>query len=168
MNGPITETAAFTQNPVQVTVQTNPAGRSFTVDGSLYTAAQAFSWAPGSSHILATTSAQSGGTGVQYLWTKWSDNGAISHNVAPTTNQTYTANFTTQYYLTMSAGTGGTVSPSSGWRNSGTAVSIMATPASGYIFTNWMGSGTGSYTGSANPSSITIGGPITETADFTH
>ena len=168
MNGPITETAAFTQNPVQVTVQTNPAGRSFTVDGSPYTAAQAFSWAPGSSHTIATTSAQSGGTGVQNLWTKWNDNGAISHNVAPTTNQTYTANFTTQYYLTMSAGTGGTVSPSSGWRNSGTAVSIRATPASGYIFANWTGSGTGSYTGSAHPSSITIGGPITETADFTH
>ena len=34
MNGPITENAAFTQNPVQVTVQTNPAGRSFTVDGT--------------------------------------------------------------------------------------------------------------------------------------
>jgi hypothetical protein len=60
------------------------------------------------------------------------------------------------------------VSPSSGWRNSGTAVSIRATPASGYIFTNWTGNGTGSYTGSANPSSITMGGPITETADFTH
>jgi hypothetical protein len=168
MNGPITETAAFTQNPVQVTVQTNPAGRSFTVGGSLYTAAQKFSWEPGSSHSIGTTSAQSGGTGVQYLWTKWSDNGAISHNVAPTTNKAYTANFTTQYYLTMSAGTGGKVSPSSGWRNSGTAVSISATPVSGYIFTHWTGSGTGSYTGSANPTSITMRGPITETAAFTH
>ena len=29
MNGPITENATFTQNPVQVTVQTNPAGRTF-------------------------------------------------------------------------------------------------------------------------------------------
>jgi hypothetical protein len=34
MNGPITENAAFTQNPVHVTVQTNPAGLTFSVDGT--------------------------------------------------------------------------------------------------------------------------------------
>jgi hypothetical protein len=168
MSGPITETAVFTQNPVQVTVQTNPAGRSFAVDSTTYTGSQTFSWQPGSSHTIATTSAQSDGTAVQYLWKNWSDNGSMSHTVAPATNRSYTANFTTQYYLTMVAGTGGKVSPSSGWRNSGAAVSISATPASGYIFTNWTGSGTGFYTGTANPSSITMAGPITETATFTH
>ena len=168
MNGPITENAAFTQNPVQVTVQTNPVARSFTVDGTAYSATRTFSWTPGSSHTIATNSPQSGGTGVHYVWKSWSDAGAISHTVAPTTNKSYTANFTTQYYLTMSHGTGGTVSPASGWKNSGTAVSISATPSSGYIFSNWTGSGTGSYTGSTNPSSITMGGPISETATFTH
>ena len=93
MNGPITETAAFTQNPVQVTVQTNPAGLSFSVDGTTYTAAQTFSWQPGSSHTIATTSPQSGDTGVRYVWMNWSGGGAISHTVAPTTNKTYTAKF---------------------------------------------------------------------------
>ena len=96
---------------VQVTVQTTPAGLAFTVDGTPYTSTQTFSWAPGSSHTIATTSPQSGGTGVRYVWTKWSDGGAISHTVAPTTNTTYTATFKTQYYLTMTHGTGGTVSP---------------------------------------------------------
>jgi hypothetical protein len=87
----------------------------------------------------------------------------------PTTNKTYTANFNTQYMLTMVAGTGGTVSPgSSQWRNSGATVSISATPATGYSFSNWNGSGTGSFTGTNNPASITMGGPITETATFTH
>ena len=174
MSGPITEAATFTQNPVQVTVQTNIAGRSFTVDGTAYTAAQTFSWAPGSSHTIATTSPQSGGTGIQYVWSSWTNpngsvaiGGAISGTVAPTVNNTYTANFTKQYYLTMSAGTGGKVAPHSGWKNSGVVVSISATPASGYSFSSWTGSGTGSYTGSTNPSSITMGGPITETAAFT-
>ena len=82
MNGPVTETAAFTQNVVQVTVQTSPSGPTFTVDGAPYTSAQSFSWQPGSSHTIATTSAQSGGTGVQYVWKNWSDNGSISHAVS--------------------------------------------------------------------------------------
>jgi hypothetical protein len=168
MNGPITENASFTQNNIQVTVQTNPSGLSFSVDGTPYTSTQTFSWVPGSSHTIATTSPQSGGTGVQYVWMNWSGGGAISHSVAPTANTTYTANFRTQYYLTMSHGTGGNVSPASGWRNSGTAVSISAMPASGYHFSNWNGSGTGSFSGTNNPASITMGGPITETATFTH
>ena len=168
MNGPITENAAFTQNAMQVTVQTIPSGPTFTIDGNPYSAAQSFSWQPGSSHTIATISLQSAGTGVQYLWKSWSDNGTISHAVAPTTNKTYTANFTTQYFLTTSAGTGGRVSPISGWKNSGAAVSISATPAIGYTFTGWTGSGTASYTGSTNPISIMMGGPITETAAFTH
>jgi len=168
MSGPITETAAFTQNPVQVTVQTNPAGLTFTIDGTSYNAVQTFSWQPGSSHTIATTSPQSGGSGVQYLWQGWGDGGGISHTVAPTTNKTYTATFTTQYYLTMSYGTGGTVSPTSGWRNTGAVVSITATRATGYSFTNWTGTGTGSYSGTNNPASITMGGPITEAAAFTH
>src|SRR4029453_13607300 len=98
-------------NPVQVTVQTNPAGRSFTVDGTSYTTAQTFSWQPGSSHTISTTSPQSGGTGVRYVWGNWSDGKPISPTVAPTTNKVYTANFSTQYYLTVSHNTGGTVSP---------------------------------------------------------
>src|SRR5436305_659322 len=153
---------------VQITVQTAPVGLAFTVDGTTYSSTQTFSWASGSSHSVATTSPQSGGTGTQYVWKTWSDNGTISHNIAPTTNKTYIANFTTQYYLTMSAGAGGSVSPGGGWKVSGTTISIKATPATGYIFSTWTGSGTGSYTGSANPSSVTIGGPITETATFTH
>src|SRR6266705_1621782 len=151
---------------VQVTVKTNPVGRSFTVDGTTYTATQRFSWVSGSTHTIATTTPQSGGTGVQYVWSSWSDHGAISHTVAPTANTTYTATFKTQYFLTMSPGTGGTVSPASGWKNSGTVVSISATPNSGFSFSSWTGTGTGSYSGPNNPASITMGGPITEVGNF--
>jgi hypothetical protein len=168
MNGPITENATFTQSNVQVTVQTKPAGRTFSVDGTSYTVVQTFSWQPGSTHTIATTSPQNGATGVRYVWVNWTGGGAISHTVAPTTNATYTANFNTQYRLTMTPGTGGTVSPTSSWRNSGAAISISAMPANGYSFTNWTGNGTGSFSGTTNPASITMGGPITETATFTH
>src|SRR5262249_30509960 len=153
MNGPITENASFIQNPVQVTVQTGPAGLTFSVDGTTYTSAQIFSWQPGSSHTIATTSPQNGGTGVRYVWSNWSGGGAIAHSVAPTTNRTYTAILNKQYYLTMPHGRGGTVSPASGWRGSGAAVSITASPATGYSFSNWTGTGTGSFSGTTNPAS---------------
>ena len=167
MSGPITEAASFTQNPVQITVKTSLAGLTFAVDGTTYSAAQTFSWPPGSSHTIATNTPQNGDPGVRYVWSNWTGGGAISHTVSPTKNTTYIATFTTQYYLTMSAGTGGQVAPASGWKNKGTVVSITGTPNSGYSFGSWSGSGTGSYSGATNPSSITIGSPITETAAFT-
>jgi Divergent InlB B-repeat domain len=68
----------------------------------------------------------------------------------------------------MTHGTGGTVTPASGWKNSGVTVSIRATASAHYSFSNWTGTGTGSFTGTTNPASITMGGPITETATFTH
>jgi len=164
----ITESVRNAFPTILVTVQTTPAGRTFSVDGTNYSAAQTFSWATGSTHTIATTTPQSGGTDVRYYFSSWSDAGAISHSVAPTKNTTYTAKFGTQYYLTMSAGTGGHVSPGSGWKTSGSTVSISATASTGYSFTTWTGSGSGSYSGPDNPRSITMLGPITEAATFTH
>jgi hypothetical protein len=166
MNGPITETANFTPN-VAVTVQASLAGLSFTVDGTTYTNTQTFSWTPGSNQTIATSTPQSGGTGVQYVWSSWSDGGAISHTVAPTTGTTYAANFTTQYYLTMNAGVGGSVSPASGWNDSGANVNISGTASNGYVFSAWVGIGSGSYSGTNSSASVTMNGPITETASFT-
>jgi hypothetical protein len=151
---------------IGVTVQPNPSGQSFSVDGTLYSSAQTFTWASGSSHTLSTLSPQAGTTGVQYVWDSWSDGGAISHTITPATNTAYTANFTTQYYLTMDADPGGIVTPGSGWTNSGSTVNITATADNDYSFGSWTGSGTGSYSGSGNPTSITVNGPITQTASF--
>ncbi len=58
------------------------------------------------------------------------------------------------------------MSPASGFFNSGQSVQITATPNIGLIFNGWTGSGTGSYTGSDNPATVTVNGPTTETAAF--
>ena len=84
---------AGTPTNVQVTVQTNPSGLSFTVDGSTFTTAQTLNWTSASCHTISTTTPQNGAGGTQYLWSNWSDGGAISHEVAPAGNATYTANF---------------------------------------------------------------------------
>ncbi len=159
-------TFIFVTSNVPVTVQTSPPGLSFTVDGTNYSSAQALNWLYGSSHTLATTSPQSGGTGVQYVWSSWNDGGALSHAATATTNMTYTANFTTQYFLTMNAGLGGSASPSSGWNNSNAVVNISATTSNGYAFSAWAGSGSGSYSGTNGSASVTMNGPITQTANF--
>lgn len=151
---------------VPVTVNTSPAGRSFTVDGTTYTSPQTFDWDSGTSHTIATTSPQAGSAGTQYVWANWSDGGAISHTVSPTAATTYTANFTTQHQLTMTAGSGGTVSPASAFYNAGSSVPISAAPNSGFAFTGWTGTGSGSYSGTNNPASVTMNGPVTQAAAF--
>ncbi len=168
INAPITENASFTIVPVHVTVQSNLGSNvSFNVDGVNYTTTQTFSWNYGSNHTIATTTPQSGSAGTQYLWDNWSDGGAISHTVAPISDTTFMVSFTTQYYLTMGASGGGTVLPVNNWYNAGQSFSISATANVGKSFSGWNGSGTGEYSGPNNPASVTMNGPITETASFT-
>jgi len=151
---------------IAVTVNTWPPGRSFTVDGVSFNSAHTFTWAFASPHTITTASQQAGPEGTQYLWSAWSDGGAISHTVRPTSSTTLDASFTTQYLLTMNTGAGGTVSPASGFQDAGSVVSIRAIPSVGQIFTRWAGSGTGSYAGPNNPVAVTMRGPISEDAAF--
>jgi hypothetical protein len=169
---------------VPVTVQSDPPGASFTVDSVTFTnGAATFNWIPGSTHTISTNSSQSqsslkarggspslltdaGGADTQYQWTGWSDYFPIIHNVAPSTATTLTAYFSAQYYLTVQAGAGGSVSSSSGWYSNGETVNISATPAMGYVFAGWNGIGSGSYSGPNASASVTMIGPIGETATF--
>jgi hypothetical protein len=77
---------------------------------------------------------------------------------------------TPRYYLTMSTNYGTTI-PVSGFYDEETAVTITAiapTPGPGeeYVWNGWTGTGPGSYTGMANPASITMNGAISETASW--
>jgi len=151
---------------VTVKFRTKPAGLSYSVDGNTYTTQQQFSWIAGSSHTIATTTPQSGGPGTQFIWTKWSDNQPISHVVAPTSNRNFQATFKRQFFLTMNAGSGGSVQPASGWQDANQAVTIKAHANPGFHFVNWTGSGSGSYTGPNSPATINMAAPITETGNF--
>src|SRR5260221_292066 len=148
---------------------TNPPGLGFTVDGVAYSSAQNFSWVAGSMHSVAVSSPQNGTAGTRYAWTNWSDGAAMSHTVtAPSSPATYTANFATQYSLTLSAspGSGGTVaanpSPPDGFYNSGTSVQLTATANSGYQF----GGYSGDLTGPSKPQSVLMSAPHSVTGNF--
>jgi len=154
-----------------VSVGTDPEGLAFSVDGIQYTSRQNFSWVPGSAHAIATVSPQ-GGLYTRYIFTAWSDAGAIAHIIKPAGDSSFTASFRWQYSLSLGATPGGVASadpPSiDSYYDPGTTVGITATPNSGYYFTYWQGSGSGSYSGFDNPSSVTMSGPVTDTANFSN
>jgi uncharacterized repeat protein (TIGR02543 family) len=113
----------------------------------------------------------SGGSGKQYVFTGWSGDASGSNpstTVTMNAPKTATANYKTQYLLTMRVNPSGagTVSPSSGWYDAGTTIPISATREPGYVFFSWTGSGLGSYNGTSNPANVTMNAPITETANF--
>jgi hypothetical protein len=128
---------------IAVVVQPNPSGQSITVDGTSYPTAQTFSWVPGSSHTIGTTSPQSGGTGIQYLWSNWSDGGALSHLVAPTASTSYLVNFTTQYRLDITINPPGsatlTANPAGPWYAPGQTVQLTVAPQAGFSLSSWTG-----------------------------
>lgn len=69
-----------------------------------------------------------------------------------------------QYTLTTSATNGSVVlTPAGGTYNSGTVVTLNATPAANYAFSSW----SGDLTGSTNPTTITMTSNKSVTANFT-
>jgi hypothetical protein len=151
---------------VPITIQTSPSGQSFAVDGIAFVNTQTFAWTPGSAHTIQAMPSQDGSSGTRFVWTGWSDNGALTHIVSPISVSTYTAMFSQQLLFTMNSASGGTVLPTSQWVDSGQTVVMQAVPNANHVFGGWSGTGVGSFTGSNNPASVTMGGPITETASF--
>ena len=152
---------------VSETITTAPTGITLTIDGANYASPYAFSWVAGSQHtITAPSTAAPSGTpaGTQYLFSGWSDNGAISHTVYAAAT-TITAEYVPQYYLTtaVSPAGEGTISPGSGWLTAGLAPSISASANSGYQFLGF----SGALSGTTSPQSLPpINGPETVTANF--
>ena len=73
-----------------------------------------------------------------------------------------------RYYVMLGASGShvGTVAPGNGWYDSNASFTLMASAPSGGRFLEWKGSGTGSYSGSANPVTFLLAGPVNETAIF--
>jgi hypothetical protein len=155
---------------VPITIASNPAGSGFVkVDDVPITTSHTFSWIPSLTHTLEALSPVGGGPGVQYVWQSWSDGGARSHTYTTAAQaDTVTATYKTQYQLTISVSppSTGTTTPAAGsyWYDSGTPVSVTATPASGYMFDSWLLDD--SPAGSTNPITVTMNAPHNLVAQF--
>lgn len=150
------------------TVDTQPSGRQFSIDGTTYTAPKSFNWAPGSTHTMGVPTPQGVG-GTRYVFTSWNDGGAATHLVSvPFLARTYTASFKTQFQLTRAVQPGGagvlSAAPSAadGFYDAGTSVVLTASPSTGYGFVGF----TGALTGAVNPASLKMSSPQNVTANF--
>jgi hypothetical protein len=155
---------------VPITVDTLPPGLNVTVDGVTSVSPQTFNWVPGSTHTIATTSPQAGTPGEQFVWTSWSDGGAVSHTViAPPSASTFTANFKTQFQLTTGAspaGAGMVTPPSGNFYDALSMVNVSESPVSGsgFAFTGWSGPVADPFSPSTH---VIMTMPVSAIADYT-
>jgi predicted outer membrane repeat protein len=149
---------------VPVTVQANPAGAQFTVDGTPYTTAQTFNWTAGSLHSFGAPSPQALSGTSQLAFSTWSDSGAAAHTITtPAIATTYTANYATQYLVQVSINpTIGGSATGAGYYTAGTTATLTALPASGYTFSTW----SGGVIGATNPIGFTVTAATTVAANF--
>jgi hypothetical protein len=81
---------------------------------------------------------------------------------------TFSPAYTHQFYVEMESDSvaGGSVTPASDWFNTGRTVQISATANPGWEFESWNGSGTTSFSGASNSTTVSIDSPIVEYATF--
>ena len=85
----VDQTFTTSTSLLTLTFQTNLPGLTFLVDGQPYTSSQSFTWPLGSSHTLSLPSPQRDALGFEYVGIGWSDGGALTHTITPTTDTTY-------------------------------------------------------------------------------
>ncbi|MDX1980005.1 MAG: M12 family metallopeptidase [Bryobacteraceae bacterium] len=127
---------------VNVTINSNPQGRSLSVDGQTVITPALLSWLSGSQHTISAQNQSAAGT--RYTFLNWQD-GAAQNRVytVPSTAATLTANYAVQHQLSVSANGGGAVSvyplSADGYYSAGTSVSVYAQTPIGRCFTGWTG-----------------------------
>jgi len=155
------------------TVKTSFAGGDVIADSTSYPSPYVTHWVADDHHTLEVDSIQSPAAGVQYEYRSWSDGGTRHHEViSGDTAQTYTANFEQFYRVWLNSPYGTTTGD--GWHTPGANVNISVEPETVFladstirhIFQGWVGSGSGSYTGSSNIATITVNEPILEDAQW--
>jgi serine protease len=173
----------FANAPVAIQFTTSgmssdASGTVLTIDSTAYTYTQlqshTFNWAPSSTHTITASDPLSAGSGKRYRWMSWTNGEGLSGvgpgtYTVPASSQTVTANYYTQYYLTVNNGGHGTAGGAN-WYDAGTNAQATITPLTvpgstgvQYVFTGWGGDAAGTTSPSNN---ILMNGPKTATANW--
>lgn len=131
------------------TVDAKPGGVSVIVDGVSYITPARFAFAPGTSHTLDVTAAQTADNNtIHYQFIGWEDGTTGRRSIVTGgADATFTASFGMKYLLTTSAiGPGNVVAaPASedGYYDAGAAVQLTANPNPGFALRYWLGDASG-------------------------
>jgi uncharacterized protein (TIGR03437 family) len=142
---------------VDYTITSVPAGLSVVVDGSTVVTPVLLSFQAGTHHTVQTPNQQNGTTGTRYL------GGSVQAFDVPCgpSPAAIMMTFAVQYSLAVGSDSGGTVTSAAAWQDAGTAVTLDATPKSGYGFTGWEGNCSG-----IAACRLVMDGPKSVKADF--
>ena len=173
IDGGVDLIATYVYDPVAsanslLTVQSSPTGLTLQVNGQPCLTPCSLSEPNGTSVQVSAPPTLTSGPGTAYTFQSWSDLASPAHQIKLNTDTTVTANYGTQYLLTAAASpaNGGifTQNPVSatGFYPAGTAVTISASPAEDYRFTQW----SGGLTGTGYRESVTMNGPVSVTGYF--
>jgi uncharacterized repeat protein (TIGR02543 family) len=178
-HSPVTEVATFAPVATAYTVTVQASGLpsdgdvTFVLGTTSYTGSSPLTISgvlPGTYPIAAPTVAINGTPGEQFLVTGFSSTtlGYSSGELTVSGDGSVTVTYLAQYLLTIAPTVNGTLTPAAGsyWETAGTAVSIEATPAHGFVFVGWVGTGLGAYSGPVASQSVTPAGPVSEAAGF--
>ncbi len=165
--------AVYSYRLSNITLDSNPAGRNFTVSGAGCRAAGTFS-TPYTALFNDCTvqwispDVPTGDT--RYTFQKWSDDSTQNPRSfsLPTANLTvpaysYAANFLTEYQLTTQSSTpsGGTVT-GAGFYSAGASAGVVAIASPGFVFTGF----SGALTANSSPQILLMDAPKTVTGTF--
>jgi hypothetical protein len=172
-NGPIVETALFVPTsgnllPVYFNETGLPAGKAWNVslNGTWESSSNAsveFLEVEGSYGYVVETPIQGSNSSARYLTNVSS--GSLDVGTTPVTTE---VPYLTQFYVNVSVSPvgAGIATPSSGWFGAHASVAVAASPAAGFSFARWNGTGTGNYSGTDLTFELAIGGSIAEVASF--
>ena len=172
LSGPVSETAFFVVRPPTIPATYHlDINASNLPSGASWSAAVPGNGASGTASMITITGLNGTYTlsvpdvyttaGVRYVA---NDSGNYSVSVAA--NRSFSVSFSPEYLVGVIAGQGGNVSGLGGWYASGASVQLTATPNSTSTFLNWTGTGTASVSSTNATISVTVTGPLTETAIF--
>ena len=166
--GTDTVRALFAEDPsTYCTLDTAPTGLTLVADGVRYPTPAVLPWTPGSVHTIEADSLVEGSALERLRFGSWSDGGPRVHTiVVPLTSRMYVASYVEQFLVTTIPDPIGTVLPPTGWHDAGVPLTLTAIPEPRGFLQEWEGTGEGSYSGPANPVTITPGGPVTQIAHF--
>jgi len=148
--------ANFAANIYTLTLSANPAAGGTTTGGGPFNAGTS---------VSATATANPG-----YTFVNWTDGGTLvstntTYSFVLNGNRALVANFVTNNFTLNVSATNGSVvkNPNQATYNSGSTVTLTATPNTGYVFSSWSGDATGS----TNPLTVTMNANKNITANFT-